>query len=152
MEEEKMDAASDNELEEFEESSSTRGKKRKRKASASTKKKGAKGNALPKRFKARSLASILIEESTRPDGITQKYLNAEARIPKDKQGKGHYPRRHFCPVTGLEGIYCDPKSGIRYATVKALDQIRERAPPWVIKSTQGTASYYEACKSLRNEE
>merc|ERR1712165_144118 len=108
--------------------------KRKRKGAASSKKKSNKSNTLPKRFKPRSLASILIEESSRgDDGIARKYLDAEARIPKNKDGtRNYFPQRHFCPVTGLEGLYTDPKSGIRYATIKALDQIRERAPTWVI--------------------
>ena len=64
-----------------------------------------------------------------------------------------YPkRRKFCPFTGLEDVYMDPKSGIPYASLKALEQIRERQPPWILQGNAGTASYYEAVKSLRNED
>ena len=62
-----------------------------------------------------------------------------------------YPPRKFCPVTGLFGEYTEPKSGIPYATLPALDQIRERAPPWMAFNSGGSASYWEAIKSLQND-
>ena len=145
---------------------------------------------LPKRLKARSLASLLIEDSTRPNGVTQKYLAAEARPhhpdisvtqptpPQpftEKQDtnitpthtnlntkaiittkRKNRPKRKFCPVTGLFGIYTDPKSGIPYANLQALEQIRERAPPWLNTSNStyvnGNATYFEATNSLRGNE
>jgi hypothetical protein len=137
------------ELEDFEEGGrggAKKRRKRKTKKNASAHKSG----TLPKRFKARSLASILIEESTRGEsGILQQYLNAEAR---PSRGAIQYPRRKFCAVTGLEAVYKDPKTGIPYANLTAIDQIRERAPPWMGMNNTGTANYYEAVKSLKNED
>jgi len=113
---------------------------------------------IPKWLKPRSLASVLIEESARVnrDSIVPKYLNAEARPSSSTPlQQCRYPPRKFCPVTGLEGFYKDQKSGIPYATLKALEQIQERAPPWMDSGSTGSgggsASYYEAVKSLRNE-
>ena len=109
---------------------------------------------IPKRFKPRSLASVLIEEASwRKLGKARGYLDAEALPRKGASGEILYPPRKFCPVTGLEGLYTDPKSGVPYADLTALEQIRERVPPWMGASTGGgTASYYEAVKSLRSEE
>ena len=137
------------ELEDMEESHGGGGRKRKR-STAKRRKKTPVG-AIPKRFKARSLASILIEESSRADdgGVTQKYLHAEARPMK---GFPKYPKRKLCPVTGLEGVYTDPKSGIPYANLQALEQIRERVPPWISGAQGGSSAYHDAVKSLRNEE
>lgn len=143
------------ELEDLEEASGGRKKRRKRKAKKND---VGQNGKLPKRFKARSLASVLIEESTRgqQDGVLQQYLNAEAvhtTNNKDGSKKRQYPRRKFCPVTGLEGLYRDPKSGIPYANLTALDQIRERPPPWISGfNNTGSAAYYEAVKSLKNED
>jgi hypothetical protein len=139
------------ELEDMEESTGgggTSGKKRKR-GNSSKRKKKAPAGSIPKRFKAKSLASILIEESSRTDGITNKYVNAEARPMK---GQPRYPTMKICPVTGLEGVYTDPKNGIPYANLKALEQIRERMPPWISGTQGGSSAYHDAVKSLRNEE
>jgi len=106
-----------------------------------------KNAALPKRFKPRSLASILMEEAGRPNGgIVPKYLAAEAIRPITP----HYPLRKICPVTGLFAKYTDPKSGVPFANLQALEQIQERVPPWTTLS--GATAYYEAVKSLRNED
>ena len=124
-----------------------RGKKRRKGpggAGAAAKKAG----VLPKRFLPRTLASILMEEANRgEEGAARAFVDAEARITDPGQ---QLPRRKFCPVTGLEGIYTEPKSGIPYANMKALEQIRERAPPWM--TLGGNPSYWEACRSLRDEE
>jgi hypothetical protein len=103
-----------------------------------------------KRLRPRSLASILIEEAAHPEGNTSKYLAAEARLTSPSNNGINYPKRKFCPVTGLFGIYTDPKTRIPYATLDALEQIRERQPPWM--NLSGSAAYHEACKSLRNED
>jgi hypothetical protein len=132
------------ELEDVEEKTA----KKKRKSSSKKTKKGS--GLAQKRFKPRSLASILMEESGRDDGIVQQYLQAEAR-PKSN-GQQRLPRRKFCPVTGLEGIYTDPKSGISYANLEALEQLRERLPPWLTGFSGGSAAYHDTIKSLRNEE
>ncbi len=143
------------ELEDLEEASGGRKKRRKRKAKKND---SGQNGKVPKRFKARSLASVLIEESTRgqQDGVLQQYLNAEAVPNANNKGastRRQYPRRKFCPVTGLEGLYKDPKSGIPYANLTALDQIRERPPPWISGfNNTGSAAYYEAVKSLKNED
>ena len=166
------------EMEEYEESNGRSGKRKKR---GGTKKKTKKSKhnsgsssssanndgLLPKRFKARSLASILIEESVRgnEDGVLKDYLNAEAKPTtisttsttstksQQQSRKRRYPRRKFCCVTGLEALYKDPKTGIPYANLTALEQIRERAPPWISgMGNTGSANYYEAVRSLRNEE
>lgn len=106
-----------------------------------------KNVALPKRFQPRSLASILIEEAGRPHGgIVPKYLAAEAIRPKTPQ----YPLRKICPVTGLFAKYTDPKTGVPFANLQALEQIQERVPPWTTLS--GATAYSEAVKSLRNED
>ena len=106
-----------------------------------------KAGVLPKRFLPRTLASVLMEEANRGvEGVARAFVDAEARILDPSQ---RLPRRKFCPVTGLEGIYTDPKSGIPYASAKALEQIRERAPPWM--TLGGNPSYFEAAKSIRDE-
>jgi len=120
------------------------GGKRKRKVGGKKSKDG-----MEKRFKSRSLASILIEESGRSDGIVKEYLEAEAR---PTQNKVVYPKRKFCPVTGLLGVYTDPKSRISYANLDALEQLRERSPPWLTSLGAGSAAYHDAIKSLRNED
>ncbi|GFH46720.1 hypothetical protein CTEN210_03194 [Chaetoceros tenuissimus] len=133
------------ELEEME-----KGRKRRRK-SAGTGRGKTKAGAIDKRFKPRSLASILIEESGRSDSVVQDYLDAEARPVKGKS-LGNYPARKFCPVTGLVGLYTDPKSQICYANLDALEQLRERPPPWLSSFGGGSAAYHDTLKSLRNEE
>lgn len=139
------------ELEDMEESSGSKKRsKRKAKKSAGDSQSG----NLPKKFKARSLASILIEESTRgpQDGVLQQYLNAEAIRPSN-DSKALYPKRKFCSVTGLEGLYKDPKTGIYFASLTALEQLRERTPPWISgMGNVGTATYYEAVRSLKNDD
>ena len=105
-----------------------------------------KTGALPKRFLPRTLASILTDEHGREDSTARLFMCAEPRLTPEKQ----LPRRRFCPVTGLEGIYTEPKSGIPYANLKSLEQIRERSPPWM--TLGGAAAYLEATKSIRDEE
>jgi len=115
-------------------------KKAKKRPPARRKGKGqqAKPGVMPKRFLPRSLGTILAEDPNRAA-----FLEAEARVPDPKQ---QLPRRKFCPVTGIEGVYTEPKSGIPYSSLKALEQIRERPPPWM--TLGGTATYYEAVKSI----
>jgi len=149
------------ELEDFDEDTGSgkkgrgrgRGKKAKPKAAAGRKRKATAAGAIPKKFKARSLASILMEESGRADSVVQRYLGAEARTVKRNSNstKVRYPKRKFCPVAGLFGIYTDPKSGMPYANLQALEQIRERSPPWMSSLSGGSALYHDAVKSLRNE-
>jgi hypothetical protein len=129
----------DEEYDELDEMDSNR---KRRKSATATKKAG----MMPKRFRPRSLASILVEEASRQDGVCKAFLEAEATLAPSQR----LPPRKFCPVTGLFGIYTDPKSGIPYANLSALEQIQERAPPWMTLS--GTAAYLEAVTSLRNEE
>lgn len=130
--------------------------------------------SLPKRLKARSLASVLVEDAGRFAGVgaSLKHVQAEARTERS------LPPRKFCPVsatfddnrassdrassltvrsfarttkvTGLFGIYTDPKSGIPYANLRALEQIREREPPWW--NSSGAAAYHESVKSLRGDD
>eukprot|EP00977_Amphora_coffeiformis_P001806 scaffold353_cov185-Amphora_coffeaeformis.AAC.34 len=119
----------------------TKGKRRRGKGGSK-----AKTGALPKRFLPRTLASILMDEHGREDSTARLFMCAEPRLTPDKQ----LPRRRFCPVTGLEGIYTEPKSGIPYANLKSLEQIRERSPPWM--TLGGAAAYLEATKSIRDEE
>ena len=145
-------------------------KKRKRKSAGAAKKKKGKASAIPKYLKARSLASILIEEASRSDSVAKQYVDASVRrLGSGKQATttsdttttttttttstttytNPYPARKFCPVTGLYGEYTEPKTGISYASLSALEQIRERPPPWLNGSTS-SASYWEAVKSLQN--
>ena len=105
----------------------------------------AAAGVMPKRFKARTLASMLLEEVNREDGVARAWLNAEARMPPERQP----PKRKFCPVTGMEGVYIEPKTGIPYANLKALEQIRERPPPWM--TLGGALAFHEAAKSIRDE-
>lgn len=118
------------------------------------KKRGRRGSSknqptgtLPKRFRPRSLANILLEEVNREDGVAIAWLATEARSIKSRN---QIPARKFCPVTGMDGIYTEPKSGIPYANLKALEQIRERPPPWM--ALGGSVAYHEAAKSIRDEE
>ena len=143
-------------------------KKRKRKSVGGTKKKKGKASAIPKYLKARSLASILIEEASRSDSVAKQYVDASVRrLASGKQATttsdtttitttstttytNPYPARKFCPVTGLYGEYTEPKTGISYASLSALEQIRERPPPWMNVGNSASASYWEAVKSLQN--
>ncbi|KAI2504069.1 YL1 nuclear protein C-terminal domain [Fragilaria crotonensis] len=95
---------------------------------------------IPKRFKARSLASILHEETTRSDGVALAFVQAGCSVVDT------LPRRPFCPVTGLPGLYREPKSALAYANDRALEQIKERAPPW--NTMTGAAVYNDVVKSL----
>ncbi|KAL7462863.1 hypothetical protein ACHAXS_003235 [Conticribra weissflogii] len=150
-------------------SKSKRKRKRKPPSSSAGVAGGGGGNAtaLPKYLKPRSLASILIEEASRSDSVAKQYVDAAVRPLRKKthtstlseEGNSSvttitkpYPARKFCPVTGLFGEYTDPKSGIPYATLPALEQIRERAPPWMSQSYGGSASYWEAIRSLKGDE
>lgn len=117
-------------------------KKRKRSRGTSSR---AKAGSLPKRLMPRTLASILVEEAGRQDGVARDFLRAEARLSKNEQ----LPRRKFCPVTGLEAKYTEPKSKIPYSSLRALEQVRERAPPWM--TLGGSAAYLEATKSILDE-
>lgn len=119
----------------------------KSKSTSGSRKKGQqKGGSMPKVFLPRSLGSILVEEANRDDGVTRSFLAAEARILPDEM---MFPRRKFCPVHGSFAIYTEPKSGVPYASMRALEQIRERAPPWL--TLGGAAAYHEAVKSIRDE-
>jgi hypothetical protein len=114
-------------------------------ASKKRKKRVNAAGVMPKRFLPRSLASILIEEANTEGGIALDFLNAEARLPNGRQ----IPPRHFCPVTGIEAMYREARSNIYYANLKALEQIRERSPPWL--SLGGSAAFYDAAKSIRDD-
>ena len=140
-----VSAAVDEEDDEYDELGELEGKSTKASKPRRGKKPKAAG-ALPKRFLPRSLASILTEEHGRPDGVAKRFLDAAARLPAPEQ----LPRRKFCPVSGAEGVYTDPRTGIPYASLKALEQIRERPPPWM--TLGGSAAYLEATKSIRDEE
>ena len=124
-----------------------------------TKKQQELAGSLPKRFKPRSMANILLEEVNRDDGIAYAWLEDEARVPRHRAGKTsttgttrfkQLPARKFCSVTGMEGIYTEPKSGLPYANLKALEQLRERPPPWM--NLGGSFAFHEAVKSIRDEE
>lgn len=133
----------EDEYDELDELEGGGGKSKRRRKTASSK---AKSGVLPKKFLPRTLASVLIEEASREDGVAKEFLDAEARLPRDQQ----LPRRKFCPVTGMGGIYTEPRSNIPYATLRALEQIRERPPPWM--TLGGSAAYLEATKSIRDDE
>jgi len=151
-----------------------KGGKRKRKSApsaASKKKKNKKATpSIPKYLKARSLTSILMEEASRPDSVAKQYVNASVkrlgsgktstkRMKDDNDNTttttitytNPYPARKFCPVTGLYGEYTEPKTGIPYASLSALEQIRERPPPWMNNNSASSASYWEAVKSLQQQ-
>lgn len=118
-----------------------------------TKKQQELAGSLPKRFKPRSMANILLEEVNRNDGVVSAWLGDEARIsrPHSFTTKKSFRliARKFCPVTGMQGIYIEPKSGLPYANLKALEQVRERPPPWM--NLGGSIAYHEAVKSIRDE-
>lgn len=116
-----------------------KGKKRRRPSSKTA------AGTLPKKFLPRSLASILIEESGREDSVAKLFIQAKAKLDECQQ----VPRRKFCPVTGLEALYTEPKSGLPYSTLKALEQIRERPPPWM--TLGGAAAYLESVKSIQDD-
>jgi hypothetical protein len=147
------------ELDELE--SKTKGNKRARGGRRKpTKKQQELAGNLPKRFKPRSVANILLEEVNRDDGVAYAWLEDEARIAKPPKTRktaigsaarfSQLPARKFCSVTGMEGIYTEPKSGLPYASLKALEQVRERPPPWM--NLGGSIAYHEAVKSIRDEE
>lgn len=127
--------------------SDSRQKRRRKKGGVKKKQSSIKLKAsskIPKRWRPRSLASILMEEAGRPNGgVTKKYIAAEARpIPP------FYPLKKICPVSGLFANYTDPKSGVPYANIKALSHIQERVPPWI--TAGGATAYAETIKTLSN--
>lgn len=147
--------------------------KKKRKGAGGTSKKkvssSSSSSSVPKYLKARSLAPILVEEASRSDSMAKQYVDANVlrlgsgitstRRVVDAGGGSNsfmttitkpYPHRKFCPVTGLVGEYTEPRTGIPYATLSALEQIRERPPPWMSTNNSGSANYWEAVKSLQN--
>jgi len=90
-----------------------------------------------------SLSTALLE--CRDSIAVERYIRADA-VEKEPI----YPSRHFCPVTALPGIYRDKRSGIRFSGSEALEQLREREPPWMTGAGGGgDACYYEACKTLK---
>ncbi|GKY94000.1 hypothetical protein MPSEU_000366800 [Mayamaea pseudoterrestris] len=101
-----------------------------------------KKGVIPKRFVARSLAAILLDDASKDDGPARDFMKAEAMLPKDRQ----VPARKFCPVTGLGANYREPKSSIYFASMEALVQIRERSPPWI--HIGGCAAYHDCTKCL----
>mmetsp|Transcript_20439 Transcript_20439/g.50808 ORF Transcript_20439/g.50808 Transcript_20439/m.50808 type:complete len:226 (-) Transcript_20439:29-706(-) len=117
-----------------------------------TKKQQQQTGNLPKRFKARTVGNILLEEVNREDGVAYAWLEDEARSAPNRTNAAYskLPARKFCPVTGMKGIYTEPKSGLPYANLKALEQVRERPPPWM--NLGGSLAYHEAVKSIRDEE
>jgi hypothetical protein len=132
----------DEEYDELEDLQDEKKRKRPRKSKGQQ-----KVGTMPKRFLPRSLGTILVEEANRgEDGAARAFLAAVARVPADQQ----LPRRKFCPLSGTFGIYTEPKSGIPYSSLRALDQIRERPPPWMT-TLSGAAAYYEATKSIEDE-
>jgi YL1 nuclear protein C-terminal domain len=136
-----------NELDELDASSGGGGGKKssnKRRRTTASKAAKTKPGVVPKRFLPRSFASILIEEASREDSAAKAFLNAQARLPKSAP---QLPRRKFCPVTGVSAKYTESKSGIPYSNLKALEQIRERPPPWMVLG--GSAAYMEAVKSIQ---
>ena len=141
-------ADDDDSYDELEDDQDTKGGSNKRKRSGGRRSGGggdaAKG-VMPKRLKPRTVASILLEEVNRDDGVARSWLDAEARMPPERQ----VPRRKFCPVTGMEGVYTEPKTGIPYAKLSALEQIRERPPPWM--TLGGALAFHEAARSIRDE-
>ncbi len=143
--------------------------KKKRRRKGATGGGGIKKNApsVPKYLRPRSLASILIEEAGRTDSVAGRYIDAAVRrlgsgmtrVVRRADDGGNavsttitnpYPPRKFCPVTGLFGEYTEPRTGIPYASLSALEQIRERPPPWMSSVNAGSANYWEAVKSLQN--
>ena len=123
-----------------------KGAKKKRKRKSVVRSSKASYSSSSKYLRSRSLASILIEEANRKDSTAGQYVAAAVR-----QATAPYPSRKYCPVTGLFGIYTEPKSGIPFANLKALEQIRERAPPWMNSGSSGNATYFETVKTLRND-
>jgi hypothetical protein len=156
------------ELEDLEEGGKKKGANRRKK-----KRKAGGGNtatvAMPKRFLPRMLASILTEEHGRVDSTAQAFLESHAVLVSRSSTSTHQepqqqpppplrkvalprllPRRPYCPVTGLPGIYKDPSTGgTPYATLSALAQIRERPPPW--QTLSGAAAFAEAQRSILDE-
>jgi len=127
------------ELKELEEEDEKKPKKKQR--SSRARKKNTAG-VLPSRLQPRTLGSILMEESQRPDTTAVSFLNASATTDRI------LPRRKFCPVTGLMAKYRDPKSNIPYASLRALEQIQERAPPWYLLTDHGAPTFAETAQIL----
>uniref|UniRef100_A0A7S1BTJ0 Vps72/YL1 C-terminal domain-containing protein n=1 Tax=Corethron hystrix TaxID=216773 RepID=A0A7S1BTJ0_9STRA len=139
-----------------------------RRGKASSAASNANGSGSDRKYlRPRSLASLLIEESSSraPDdtgenvsSVLAGYLTAEARVnPTSKHNEkgGRTDMDPICPVTGLMAIYRDTKVGgdgvhrIGYATLEALEHMRERLPPWC--NPPGGGAYYEAVESLRDD-
>mmetsp|Transcript_27788 Transcript_27788/g.76495 ORF Transcript_27788/g.76495 Transcript_27788/m.76495 type:complete len:212 (-) Transcript_27788:1618-2253(-) len=128
--------------EEYDELNELEGRKGRKKRGSANK---AKSGVMPKRFLPRTLATILMEDAGREDGVAKEFLEAEARLTKKEQ----LPKRKFCPVTGLLAEYTEPKSNLPYSGFAALEQIRERPPPWMMIA--GAAAYLESVKSIRDD-
>ena len=92
---------------------SQRGRSSKRTRSAQAKK------VLPKKI---PFALLLAED----EEFRQKYLRASTKEP-------NHPRTRYCPVTGQPAKYRDPATGTPYARIEAFEQIREKAPPVLLR-------------------
>lgn len=121
------------------------GNNKKRKKKKPKRKTNRKPNSS-KRFQARSLGAVLLEEASREDGIASELLATHATTSTP------LPQRHFCSVTGLPGRYRDPTTGLWYSTYGALEQIRERPPPWMSLSGGANATFLEAVRSIEDHQ
>lgn len=107
-------------------------------------KKRPRKGSLPRRFLPRSLGMILLEEASRPDSAAHRFLETQAKTKSNARKVGP-----LCPVTGWKGRY--RHGPLYYYNERALEQLRERLPPWMTL-TGSTATFAEARSSLLNGE
>jgi hypothetical protein len=119
--------ADDSDFEDSEEEEDEKPSRGKRKRGGSMKapqaKKKAKNALARRKFPKKIPFAIILMED---EDFRQRYTRALTQ-------EGPHPRQRFCAVTGQPARYKDPATGTPYATVEAFQQIREKAPPILLR-------------------
>ena len=97
-------------------------------------------------IKFKSLAEVLLSEDATRRAITLGCAGAPSYVAAVCAAPLH-PMRPVCAATGFGARYRDPRSGLPFASAKALAMIEEQAPPWT--KGNGNAPYLEAIEALK---
>jgi hypothetical protein len=105
---------------------------------------GRSGGGLPKKYRVKPLAQVLLDDHAAHGGKSfqrASYVTAEG-------APSRYQARRLCVVTGLLGRYRDVSSGLSFSTRSAQAQLRETPPPWL--QLAGNAPYFEALRYIKS--
>jgi len=134
----------DDDDDEFDELDDGKKKKKRRR------KKKNRGAVAVKKDKIHSLSQTLAQniEEGGLASLAAGYVMSAA--PPPSEVKPTRPQVHYCPVTGYRAKYTDPQTGIRYSNQGALENLREKAPPWITNLGGGGCEYFDALVGARN--